>query len=212
MKLALYTATGRRSERTVTLPDTVFAAPVNTGLMHQALVAQMGGTRVARPNTLTRGEVHGTTAKVWRQKGTGRARHGARKVNLWRGGGVSAGPRRERNYSRRMPRKMRRSALRSALTAKAAEDRIVVLERLTVKGPKTKVMAELLEKLGAAGDALVVLPDKDENVWLSARNLAGVKTILARNLNLRDLLDHEWLVMTRATVSALEGTLAGEEG
>ncbi|MFQ5945539.1 MAG: 50S ribosomal protein L4 [Anaerolineae bacterium] len=136
-------------------------------------------------------------------------RHGDRKVNLWRGGGVTAGPRRDRNYLKRMPKKMRRSALRSALTAKAAGDRIVVLERLTVKAPKTKTIQQLLRKLDAEGNALILLPDKDDNVWLSARNLPGVKAMLARNLNLRDLLSHEWLVMPRATISVLEEMLGG---
>lgn len=212
MKLTLHTATGKQSERSVTLPDALFAAPVNTGLMHQALMRQMSGSRVAGASTLTRSEVRGTTAKVWRQKGTGRARHGDRKVNLWRGGGVVAGPRRDRNFIRRMPKKMRRSALRSALTAKAVGDRIVVLERLAVKAPKTKAIQQLLEKLEAEGDALILLPDRDENVWLSARNLPGVKAMLARDLNLRDLLGHEWLVMPRPTISVLEQMLGGEDG
>jgi large subunit ribosomal protein L4 len=188
------------------LRDDIFNAPVNTGLMHQALERQLVNARLGTHKTKTRGEVSGSTRKVWRQKGTGRARHGSMKVNLWPGGGVVHGPR-PRDYTKKMPRKMRRAAYRSALSVKAQDGQIVVLDVLEMSEIRTREVAEMLRHLGVEGSALIMLPDKNENVERSARNLADVKTLRASYLNIRDLLGHDYLLIPRESLGVIEGIL-----
>ncbi|MCD6291222.1 MAG: 50S ribosomal protein L4, partial [Anaerolineae bacterium] len=132
------------------LPDEIFAAPINQAVMHQALVRQLANARLGTHDTKTRGEVNRTKAKWYRQKGTGRARHGSRNAPIFVGGGVAHGPH-PRKYTKRMPRKMRRLALRSALSVKASEERIIVLDVLHMDEPRTKAMVEMLDALGADG-------------------------------------------------------------
>jgi large subunit ribosomal protein L4 len=153
---------------TVSFPD-IFEVEVNVGLMHQAYVRQMANARLGTHETKTRGEVNRTKAKWYRQKGTGRARHGARSAPIFVGGGVAHGPH-PRDYSQKMPRKMRRQALRSALSALAADNQIVVVDKLEIETPKTKVMQDALQKLVGEQTVLVLVAERNEAVEQSVRN------------------------------------------
>jgi len=190
----------------VELRDDIFAAAVNKPLMHQALVRQLSNARLGTHKTKTRGEVSGSTAKIWRQKGTGRARHGSTKVNLWPGGGVAHGPL-PRSYEKKMPRKMRRAAYRSALSVKAKDDQVVILDALEMSAPRTREMADMLAHLELDGSVLIMLPDKNDFVERSARNLPDVKTVRASYLNVRDLLGYDYLVIPQQSLQAIEEIL-----
>ena len=188
------------------LKDEVFGIEPNTVVMHQALVRQQANGRLGTHKTKTRGEIRGTTAKWYRQKGTGRARHGDRKANIFVGGGQVHRPR-PRSYAKQMPRKMRRLALRSALSAKAAAEEIIVLDELVFDQPATVQVLELLNNLEVAGSVVILLPEDNENVEKSARNLQDVKTLRANYLNIRDLLGHDYVIMPKGAVSIIEGFL-----
>jgi large subunit ribosomal protein L4 len=188
------------------LLDSVFSIEPNTYVMHQALVRQQANARQGTHKTKTRGEVKGTTAKWYRQKGTGRARHGDRKANIFVGGGQVHAPR-PRDYTKKMPRKMRRLALCSALSAKAAASEIVVLDQLSFDKPETAQVLDLLNNLEINGTAVILLPERSENVEKSARNLQEVKTLRANYLNIRDLLGYDFVIMPKDAVSVVEGFL-----
>jgi large subunit ribosomal protein L4 len=190
----------------VELRDDIFGAPVNRALMHQALVRQLANARLGTHKAKSRGEVQGSTRKIWRQKGTGRARHGSTKVNLWRGGGVAHGPQ-PRSYHKKMPRKMRRAAYRSALSVKAQDNQIVVVDALDMEAPKTRQVNEWVRSLGLDGSVLIMLPEKNENVERSARNLPDVKTLRASYLNIRDLLGYDYLLMPQGSIEVIEDIL-----
>ncbi len=190
----------------VELRDSIYNAPVNKSLMHQALVRQLANARLGTHHTKTRGEVRGSTRKMYRQKGTGRARHGSMKVNLWPGGGVVFGPK-PRSYKKDMPRKMRRAAYRSALTVKAQDEQIVVVDGLTLESSKTRDMAAVLQGLNLAGSVLVMLAEKNEKVERSANNLPHVKTMLANYLNIRDLLGYDYLLLPQQSLAIIEQIL-----
>ncbi|MCL4871933.1 MAG: 50S ribosomal protein L4 [Anaerolineae bacterium] len=209
MEVSVLNTSGQEVGR-IELPASVFAAKVNRGLMHQALVYQLVNARRGTHKTKTRAEVNRTTAKVYKQKGTGRARHGSKKAPIFVGGGVAHGPR-PRDYTKRMPRKMRRAALRSALTVKAGDGNIVVLDDLQLAMPKTKDMVAIMNQLVGAQSALVLLPDQNVNVELSARNLTQVKALRAHYLNIRDLLGHDKLVMPLSALKVLSSFLAIEQ-
>lgn len=188
------------------LRDDIFGIEPNALVMHQALVRQQANARLGTHKTKSRGEVRGTTAKWYRQKGTGRARHGDRKAPIFVGGGQAHKPR-PRDYNKKMPRKMRRLALRSALSVKAAAKEIVVLDELAFEDPRTVNMLEMLDSLEIEGSAVVLLPEQNENVELSARNLQDVKTLRAGYLNVRDLLGHNYVIMPKDSVNAIESFL-----
>lgn len=196
----------------VELPDSIYNAPVSKPLMHQALVRQLANARLGTHSTRTRGEVRGSTRKIYRQKGTGRARHGSMKVNLWPGGGIVFGPK-PRKYTKQMPRKMRRAAYRSALTVKAQGKQIVVVDDLEVESGRTRDMVAILNGLELKGSVLVMLAggcsssEKNENVERSARNLANVKTLCASYLNIRDLLGHDYLLIPQQALGLIEQVL-----
>lgn len=182
---------------TVELPPAIFEAPINVDLMHQAYVRQMANARLGTHSTKTRGEVSGGGRKPWKQKGTGRARQGSTRAAQWVGGGKIHTPK-PRDYTQSMPRKMRRAALRSALSAKAAENGIVVLETLAVPEPKTRLMAQALDRLVGDASALILIPEKNgeyDKVILSTNNLPDAKTLMAGYLNVRDLLGYDRLVI-----------------
>ncbi len=184
--------------------DAVFGAPVNQTLMHQALLRQLSNARLGTHKTKTRSEVRGGGRKPWRQKGTGRARQGSIRAPQWIGGGTVFGPR-PRKYTKQMPKKMRRAALRSALSVKAGAEQIVVVDRLEIEQPKTKVVVEMLNALGASGSSvLLVLNEAQQTVQRSAKNLPKVKTILSGYVNVRDLLGHDVIILTREIVEELE--------
>ncbi len=204
MEVKVVNMQGRKVD-TVELPVNIFEAPINVDLMHQAYVRQMANARLGTHKTKSRGEVRGGGRKPWRQKGTGRARHGTTRSPIWVGGGKVHTPR-PRDYSKKMPAKMRRAALRSALSAKAAEDGIVVVKEMKLKEPKTRLMAEALQKLAGDGSALIVVPVKDENyrvVELSARNLPQAKTLHVRYLNIRDLLNYDKVILPLQALDAI---------
>jgi large subunit ribosomal protein L4 len=190
---------------TVELPSQIFEAPIKVDLMHQAYMRQMANARLGTHSTKRRGEVSGGGRKPWRQKGTGRARQGSTRATQWVGGGKVHTPK-PRDYTLLMPRKMRRAALRSALSAKAAGSEIVVVDELSVSEPKTRLMAQALNHLVGDSSALILLPGNDggyEMVERSANNLPDAKTILASYLNIRDLLGYEKLVMPLKALDVL---------
>jgi large subunit ribosomal protein L4 len=190
----------------IELRDDIFAIEPNKAVMHQALVRQLANARQGTHSTKTRGEVIGTTAKWYRQKGTGRARHGSRKAPIFVGGGVVFGPK-PRSYRKNMPKKMRRLALRSALSAKATAEQIIVLDDIQFAEPKTKNVVNVLAKLEINGSVVVLLAEKNENVEKSIRNLANVRFLRASYLNIRDLLGHDYLIVPKASVEVIERIL-----
>ena len=192
----------------IQLEDTVFAAPINRGLMHQALVRQLSNARTGTHKTKSRSEVRGGGRKPWRQKGTGRARHGSIRSPIWVGGGTAFGPT-PRKYTKKMPKKMRRAALRSALSVKAGADEIVVLEQLSMDAPKTKGFMRALADLGLESESvLVILPEQDMAVEKSISNLPQAKSLLSGNLNIQDLLGHDKLLLPQASVDFIHVWLA----
>ena len=190
----------------IELREDVFEIPINMPVMHQAFIRQQANARLGTAATKTRSQVRGGGRKPWRQKGTGRARQGTIRAPQWRGGGTVFGPH-PRDYTQAMPRKMRRLALRSALSSKAAEDRIVVLDSLELETPKTRQMIEVLDNLGISSTVLVLLPDRNENVERSINNLTGVKTLRANYLNIRDILGFDYLVMPVDALEVIESYL-----
>lgn len=205
MKVNVKNTSGTTIEE-LELRDDIFGIEPNTAVMHQALVRQLANQRLGTHKTKTRGEVSRTTAKWFRQKGTGRARHGSRKAPIFVGGGKAHGPV-PRDYTQKMPRKMRRLALRSALSAKAAAEQLIVLDKLAFDQPKTVEVLQLLDNLQVSGSAVILLPERNENVEKSARNLENVKTIRAGYLNIRDLLGHSYVIMPKDAVTQIESFL-----
>src|SRR5215470_7695769 len=195
--------------REVELPATIFEAPINVDLMHQAYVRQMANARLGTHQTKVRSEVAGGGAKPYKQKGTGRARQGSRRAAQWVGGGRIHTPH-PRSYEQRMPKKMRQAALRSALSSKAAEAGIVVVDDLKLDEPKARLMAKALANLVGSASTLVVLPEKDqayEAVMRSTSNIEDAKVLLAGYLNIRDLLTYEKLIMPVKTLDTLATNL-----
>lgn len=205
MKLPVKNMAGKRVGE-VELNKLIFEAPINTALMHQALTRQLANARRGTAKTKTRGEVAGSTRKMWRQKHTGRARQGSRKAPQWRKGGTVFGPI-PRSYAQRMPKNMRHAALRSALSVKAADNQIVVLDSLTLDAPKTKAISDMLSSLDIGASALILLPGSEPNVERSVRNLAGVQYLRAQYLNIRDLLKSDTLVVPQSALEVLDGIL-----
>jgi len=193
----------------VELPAAVFEAPINVDLMHQAYVRQLANARLGTHKTKTRSEVAGGGRKPWRQKGTGRARQGSTRSVQWKGGGRAHTPR-PRSYEQAMPKKMRRAALRSALSAKAAEAGIVVIDEIALAEPKTRLMVEVLSKLVGESTALVLMAEKDQSydtVMRSADNLVDAKILLASYLNVRDLLGYDKVILPLKTLDVLTAHL-----
>ncbi len=205
MVVPVWNMAGERVDEVELRPE-VFEAAVNVPLMHQVMVLQEANARLGTHRTKTRSEVNRTKAKWYRQKGTGRARHGSRNAPTFVGGGIAHGPQ-PRSYEARMPRKMRRAALRSALSVKATHNQIVILDRLEMEAPKTKAMLGVLRNLQATNGALIVLPERNEAVEKSARNLPEVKTLAAGYLNVRDLLRYEKLVLPLGALRMIESIL-----
>ncbi|MDQ6847378.1 MAG: 50S ribosomal protein L4 [Candidatus Dormibacteraeota bacterium] len=185
------------------LSDAIFGAPINTAVMHQALIRQLANARQGTHDTKTRTEVRGGGKKPWRQKGTGRARQGSIRSPQWTGGGIVFGPT-PRSYRQDMPRKQRRMALRSALTAKAQDGQVSVLSGFELETPSTRAVVDLLRTIEAGARVLVVLGSHNELLERSARNLAEVRVILAANLSVRDLLTAETVLMTRDAIEHVE--------
>lgn len=204
-KVALYNMDGETVGE-IELSEQVFAAPVNEGLMHSAVLMYLANQRQGTSATKTRGMVRGGGRKPWRQKGTGRARQGSIRAPHWKGGGTVFGPT-PRDYRLNMPKKARRKALCSALTTKVQEGDLLVLDQLQIEKPQTKAVVRLLEALKREGKALLVTGTHDANVYLSARNIPGVKTAAASDLNVYDVINHRNLIMTQAAVEKIEEVL-----
>ncbi len=187
----------------VELPSEIFEAAINVDLMHQAYVRQMANARLGTHSTKGRSDVSGGGRKPWRQKGTGRARQGSIRSAQWVGGGKIHTPK-PRDYTKKMPRKMRRAALRSALSVKAAANELVLIDKLSISEPKTRLMAETLRKLVGDSSTLILMPEKSDvykDVEISSRNLPDTKTLLVNYLNIRDLLGYDRVLLP---VQALE--------
>ena len=198
----LFDSAGAR-QGDVRLPKVIFAEKVNTPVMHQAYVRQLANARQGTASTKTRATVSGGGAKPYRPKGTGRARHGSTREPSMKGGAVVFGPH-PRSYARAMPKQMRRLALRSALSQKATEGRVRVIDGFAIQEPRTSEAANLMDVIGFDDTTLVVLPAPNFVVSRSFENLTGVKIILARNLNIRDLFSHTYLLLAKDCLELLE--------
>jgi large subunit ribosomal protein L4 len=205
MFVPMYNVEGEEVGEIELLPD-IFEVPINEPLMHQALMRQLANARQGTHKTKSRGEVNRTKSKWYRQKGTGRARHGSRNANLFVGGGVAHGPR-PRKYTKKMPRKMRHAALRSALSAKATENQIIVLDELEMEAPKTCEIVTVLGNLGLGQRVLVLLPERNESVEKSVRNLPQAKALRASYLNIRDLLGYDHVLVPLDALQVIESIL-----
>ena len=202
MQVPVYSLSGEVVKH-IEISDRVFAVPFNQAVVHQALVRQRANARQGTASTKTRGEVSGSSIKLFRQKHTGRARAGSRKSPLRRGGGITFGPH-PRSYEQAIPKKMRRLALRCVLSAKASDGELKVVEQLKLEEPKTKEMVRILAALGVDSSALIATSEPEENVIKSARNLPRIKTIPANILNVVDILSYKMLLMTEAAVRKAE--------
>lgn len=204
-KVSLYNQEGSKIGE-VELSESVFGIKPNEHVLFEAIVMQRASLRQGTAKTKTRSEVRGGGRKPWRQKGTGRARQGSIRSPQWRGGGTVFGPV-PRSYSYKMPKKMRRLAIKSALSSKAQEENVLVVDALTFDAPKTKEFAKVLNNLPVGKKALFVTEGVEENVALSARNIPGVTVIDANSLNVLDVVGHNTLVLTKAAVEKVEEVL-----
>ncbi|AGT30564.1 50S ribosomal protein L4 [Geobacillus genomosp. 3] len=205
-KVALYNQNGQTIGE-IELNDAVFGIEPNKHVLFEAVIMQRASMRQGTHKTKNRAEVSGGGRKPWRQKGTGRARQGSIRAPQWRGGGTVFGPV-PRSYSYKLPKKVRRLAIKSALSSKVLENDIVVLDQLSLEAPKTKEMVKILTNLAVDRKALIVTDELNENVYLSARNIPGVKVVSANGINVLDVLNHDKLVMTKAAVEKVEEVLA----
>ena len=210
MKIPVYNQEGKEVGNTI-LPKEIFEVPLSPDLLHQVVVSQMANRRQKSAHAKDRSEVRGGGRKPWRQKGTGRARHGSIRSPLWRGGGVTFGPRKERVFKKEIPKKMRRKALFMVLSEKAKNNFLIVLDDLkmptvpTQEKIKTKTVSEFLKKLPCrAGSRLIALPEYDKKIVLAARNIPKTTTIEARNLNALDLLNYKYLLMSKETIKKIK--------
>ncbi|MTD32228.1 50S ribosomal protein L4 [Planomicrobium sp. YIM 101495] len=205
-KVALLNQTGSQVGD-VELNDSIFGIEPNEAVLFEAVIAQRASLRQGNHKVKTRSEVAGGGRKPWRQKGTGRARQGSIRSPQWRGGGIVFGPT-PRSYSYKLPKKVRRLALRSALSTAVKQENLMVLDALTFDAPKTKAFTQLTKDLSVGKKALFVTADLDENVALSARNIKGMTVVSATGINVLDLLGHDKVVMTKAAVEKIEEVLS----
>jgi large subunit ribosomal protein L4 len=203
--LTVKSPSGGSSNKKVELADELFGIEPNVPVMHQVVTAQLAARRAGTQSTKTRAEVRGGGAKPWRQKGTGRARQGSIRAPQWRGGGVALGPK-PRKYDQKTPKKMIRLALRSALSDRAAEGKVVVVDDWAFDAPSTKAALQALAAIGVDGRVLVVLGADDEIAWKSFRNLPEVQLIDVAELNAYDILCNDWVVFTTATLPTTDTT------
>lgn len=205
-KVAVYNTSGAQVGE-IELNDEVFGIEPHVHVLHSAVVAQLASLRQGTHKTKGRSEVRGGGRKPWRQKGTGRARHGSIRSPQWVGGGTVFGPT-PRKYGFKLPKKVRRLAIRSALSSKVRDNEIVVLDALQMSQPKTKEFVNILKNLKVDRKALVVAADYDDTIALSARNIPGVKFMAADGINVLDVLNHDKLIITREAVQKVEEVLA----
>lgn len=208
MQVTVRNAAGNETG-TIEVDDAVFGLTPNQAVIHQALVAQLANRRAGTASTKTRGEVAGSTAKLYRQKGLGRARQGSIRAPHRRHGGIVFGPK-PRDFSQALPKRMRRLAIRSVLSAKAADGELLVLDDLKLDRPNTKAIQNMLQAIGAVGSALIVTAEPDRTVFLSTRNLPKTHVLPAAYLNVADMLSYRNLVMTVGAVRKAEALWGGE--
>ena len=201
-KVAVYDMEGNKIDE-IDLKDDIFGVEINEHVLHTVVKAQLANQRQGTQSTLTRSEVRGGGAKPWRQKGTGRARHGSIRAPQWRKGGVVFAPK-PRSYRQDINKKVKRLAMKSALSAKVAKDSLLVLDSLELAAPKTKEMVKLLKNLDVNKKALIVLEGTDMAVERAASNLPGVKTLQVGTLNVLDILNHDTCIITRKAVGRVE--------
>lgn len=207
MKAELYNQEGKKSEAEVLLPKEIFEVQLNSDLVYQVAVSQNSNRRQKIAKTKDRSEVSGGGKKPWRQKGTGRARHGSNRSPIWIGGGVTFGPNLEKNFKRDIPKKMRRKAMFMVLSEKAKNNLIIVLDDLKLDKPKTKPMAKVFNKLFLKkGSGLVALPNNDDKLIKSIRNISNIDVVQAKDLNALDLLNHKYLILTKESIKVIKET------
>lgn len=209
MKLDVYNIKGKKLEKQAELPASIFEVEINNDLMHQAYTRQMANARLGTHSTKTRAEVRGGGRKPWAQKGTGNARQGSIRSPQWVGGGRVHAPR-PRSHEQAMPQKMRQAALRSALSAKAASNEIVLVDQFGLDEAKTRFVAEAMNNLAGEGSVLLVFSQKDENyakVQRAGRNIPVFKAMLANYINIRDLLSYDKLILPLDSIKAIESFL-----
>lgn len=205
-QVAKFNQSGKELEK-VELNDSVFNDKINKHVVHQVVNAQLAARRGGNASTKTRGKVRGGGRKPWRQKGTGRARHGSIRSPLWVGGGITFGPS-PRSYDKKLTKKMRKLALRSVLTDKVERDELILVDKIELDQPKTKAVVNILADLNLEDKKVVlVMPEKDKNLYLSARNIPNVKTLLAGSINAYDLLDNEMVIFIEEAVKMVEEVL-----
>jgi len=211
MKIDLYNQQGE-VQGSMTLPKEIFEVKFNADLVHQITVSLSANKRQISAHTKTRGEVRGGGKKPWRQKGTGRSRHGSIRSPLWKGGGVTHGPRVDRIFEKDIPKKMRRKALFMVLSEKARNKQLVVLDKIELLKGKTKEMATSLQKLPCNNQAtLIALPNYDKKIFMASRNIKKTFIEEARNLNVLQLLNHKYLLLTKDSIKTIENTFAKED-
>jgi large subunit ribosomal protein L4 len=211
MLVNIYNQNGEKVGKTE-LPSEIFGLEINPDLVYQVAVSQMANRRIPIAHTKTRGEVSGGGRKPWRQKGTGRARHGSIRSPIWRHGGVVFGPRKEKIFKKEIPKKMKRKALLMVLSTKAKENLLILLDSLKIEKAKTKLMAELIKNLKLKienfkeGSILIVIPQKNETIFRAGRNIPDVGIVEARNLNALDLLSFKYLLLPKETIKVIKET------
>ena len=209
MEVKVYNQKGEEIGKTK-LPKEIFEVPLNYDLIHQVAISMMANQRIPWAHTKDRGEVRGGGRKPWRQKGTGRARAGSNRSPIWIGGGVTHGPRKERKYEKKIPKKMKRGAMLSALSGKAKDEEIIILDKIEVSQPKTKEMAKILDSLRkkvksmGKSSAIIAIPKKDDNIVRAGANIPKIKIIEAKNLNLLDLLNNKYLIMPKDSIEIIK--------
>lgn len=201
----VYNSEGKEIEK-VTLPDSLFAVKGNPVVVQQAVLAQLANRRQVLAHTKTRGEVRGGGKKPWRQKGTGRARHGSTRSPIWKGGGVTFGPRKDRNYSMKITVKARRKALAMSLTEKVKDKKFIVIDTIAIEKPKTKIIAALLKKLPVGKRVLAVYATPDLVLQKSMRNLEHVEMIRANSLNVYEIVRHDTLLVMKPAIDVMVKT------
>ena len=206
MKVTIHNQQGEKLKETL-LPKRIFEVEVNNDLIHQVVVSQMANKRKSIAHTKNRGEVRGGGKKPWRQKGLGRARHGSIRSPIWIGGGVTFGPRKDRIFKKRIPKKMKRLALFMVLSAKVKNNLLIVLDDLNISEPKTQSMVKVLNKvIPKKESSLIALPELNKNIILATKNIPHAKTIQARDLNCLDIVSSKYLIMPKTSIEVIEKT------
>ena len=204
MKQVIYNQKGEEVSR-ADLPGEIFDVELNLDLIHQSVVAQSANARKVIAHTKDRSEKRGGGIKPWRQKGTGRARHGSIRSPIWRGGGVTFGPTKDRNFSKKINKKMKTKALFMGLTSKIKDQELVLLDKIEIAESKTKLMTQVMKDLKVKS-ALIVLPRTDLKISRAVKNIPKIKTIRADSLNILDILNHQYLIMLQDSIEVIKKT------